>query len=137
MMLVSYDIALELQPNNIEVINNKGLLYVAISDYNNAVKCFNQSTDINPSDASIWNYKGLAFHALGKYEDAITSYDKAIILRHTFVEAINNRESSEIQIKRSPGGAAHPHDDRIGAGRLVEARPHVSLNAGPLAARPR
>ena len=98
--LICYDKTLELRPNYIEAISNKGLVYAAIGDYNKAIECFDQSTDLNPSDASIWNYKGLAFHGLGKYEDAIVSFDRAIILRHNYIEAVNNRELSSIQIKK-------------------------------------
>jgi tetratricopeptide (TPR) repeat protein len=97
--LACFEKALELRPSYIEAINNKGLVYLAIGDYNKAIECFNQSTDLNPSDATIWNNKGLAFHVLRKYEDAVASYDRAIILRHNYVEAINNREASSIQIK--------------------------------------
>jgi hypothetical protein len=88
-------------PNSIEAINNKALVYTATAEYNKAIECFNQSTDLNPSDANVWNYKGLAFHELGKYEDAIASYDKAIILRHNYIEAVNNRELPVNEIKKN------------------------------------
>ncbi|MFZ0514902.1 MAG: tetratricopeptide repeat protein, partial [Candidatus Nitrosopolaris sp.] len=99
--LIYYEKTLELRPNYIEAINNKGVVYAAIGDYNKAIGCFNQSTDLNPSDASIWNYKGLAYDRLGKYEDAISSYDRAIILRHNYIEALNNRETSFLQLKKN------------------------------------
>lgn len=111
--LACYEKTLELRPNFIEAINNKGLAYVAKGDYNKAIECFTQSTDLNPRDANVWNYKGLAFHGLAKYEDAIASYDKAIFLRSNYIEAVNNRELSSIQMRKKKQQEQQQQQQRI------------------------
>ena len=70
--------ALELNPNDTETWNNKGMALDEIGKYEEAIKCYDKAIELDPNDIAAWNNKGMALENLGKYEEAVKCYDKDI-----------------------------------------------------------
>jgi tetratricopeptide (TPR) repeat protein len=104
---IFFEKVLEIEPNNIEALNSKGISLYRLGEYEGANSCFNKVLKIDPKnivalnnleiqhyddehatggdltvpfphDADAWNNKGYALANLGKYKEAIKCYDRAI-----------------------------------------------------------
>jgi tetratricopeptide (TPR) repeat protein len=73
-----YDKAIEINPYDANVWNNKGYALDGLGNYKEAIKCFDKAIEINPYDDVSWYNKGYALDGLGNYKEAIKCYDKAI-----------------------------------------------------------
>jgi parallel beta-helix repeat protein len=78
--IASLDRAIELDPSNAALWNNKGAVLNKMSRYKEALQCYNRSLQINPRYTVAWNNRGAAFNNLGNYEAAIDSYNQSISL---------------------------------------------------------
>jgi len=89
--LVSFDHAIELDPNYASAWRNRGYALDKLGKYEEAIACFDKAIEINPDDYTAWNNRGNVLYKLGKYEEAIASYDKAIEINPDYYSAWNNR----------------------------------------------
>ena len=78
--LMSYNKALEKEPDNIYILKSKGNLLYKDGKYDEAISCFDKATGINPSYKQPWNMKGLCLYEKKKYEEAVKCYTKALEL---------------------------------------------------------
>ena len=70
----SYDKALELDPNNVDLLNNKGKALANLGRFEDAIASFDKSLAINSSDVEALNLKGTALsQGLDKNDEAIAS----------------------------------------------------------------
>lgn len=74
--LLYFDKAIEINPKDSYVWNNKGCSLLILSRYDEAIKACDKAIEINPQNAAAWYNKGLALKNLGKYEEAIKAYDR-------------------------------------------------------------
>ena len=74
----SYKKALDLEPYNIQALNNMGNALASKKDYEEALKYFNKTLSIDPKRVSALNNKAQILYELGKKEEALTNFDKAI-----------------------------------------------------------
>ena len=77
----SYSNATELDPNNTEAWNRKGLSLYQLARYDEAVVAYDRAIKLDPKNASYWHNEGNALSDPAKYEEAIKAYDQAIRLR--------------------------------------------------------
>ncbi len=89
--LKCYDNALEIDPNNANVWNNKGYVLGLSGRYKEAIDCYDKSLEIDPNNANVLNNKGNALYNLGKYVEAIDCYDKVLEIDPNSVYAWNNK----------------------------------------------
>jgi len=69
----------------------EGNLLINKSQYEDAIKLYDQILKIDPRSVEAVNGKGLAFNKLGRYDDAITWFDNALKIEPTFINALNNK----------------------------------------------
>ena len=58
--VASYDKALELDPINITLLDNKGRALANLGRFDDAIACFDKALDINSTNLEALNLKGLA-----------------------------------------------------------------------------
>jgi superkiller protein 3 len=56
---------------------NKGNEYYALSDFNDAIKCYDNAIDLNPKSTA-WEYKTRAFLSQKRYDEALLTFESAI-----------------------------------------------------------
>jgi tetratricopeptide (TPR) repeat protein len=76
--IVFYDKALEISPNNVDILNNKGLALSAIGRNEEAIECYDKAIEIEPQNIAPYINKVFALADLGRNEQAIECCDKAI-----------------------------------------------------------
>ena len=72
-------------------LNNLGVAWNHVNEYDRAISCFDQAIEKRPSWEWPWMNKGYSLDDLRKYEEAIKCYDKAIQLKHDYPEAWQNK----------------------------------------------
>ncbi len=91
-----YDNTLELNPNNIHALTNKGSALVSLGNYQEAISYYDRALEINLQYVVALNNKGNALVSLGNYQEAISYYDKALEINPQYVVALNNKEKASI-----------------------------------------
>jgi Flp pilus assembly protein TadD len=72
--LDEYDKALAINPSSAAVLNNQGMSYYLIGDYEKSVHSFMAALRIDRENARIYNNLGLAFAGLGRYDEAFGAF---------------------------------------------------------------
>jgi tetratricopeptide (TPR) repeat protein len=65
----------------------RGDIFMARKQYREAVEAFQQGS---PKDPVLWNKMGIAYHQMVQLDSALKSYQRAVRLKHDYLEAINN-----------------------------------------------
>jgi tetratricopeptide (TPR) repeat protein len=115
-----YNNALNVQPNNTQVLYNLAMFYQEIQDYEKSLEKYRMILQIDP------NHK-FALHNMGwiyltgeeKYEEAVVFFTKAIEIDPEYVEAILNRGLSSEQL----GQYSNARQDYMYALKLVNNYP--------------
>ena len=89
-----YDKTIKLDPNFVEVYNNRGNVYQKKGEYARAIQDYDRAIARNPDDADAYYNRGNTYGKKGDYGRAIQDYDKAITLNPAYAEAYNNRGSA-------------------------------------------
>ena len=89
--LENCDKALDLNPNFLEALYNKGKILDELGNYKEAVQYYDESIGVDPKYIVAWNNRGLAYAKLGDYNSAIQSYDTSIKIRADYPFAWYNR----------------------------------------------
>jgi tetratricopeptide (TPR) repeat protein len=76
-VLLCYDKAIEIDPNDIEAWYNKGRALYYLERYEEAIECCDRALKINPRDGMALIEKGDFLRKLGKYEEATKCYHMA------------------------------------------------------------
>ncbi len=75
--ILSYDEALAIDPNNENILYNKGMCQYDLEDTNGATITFEKIVDLNPKDDGALRWLAKCHHDNGIYEWAIDNYLKA------------------------------------------------------------
>ena len=76
---LKYDnIALDVYPDNICALNNKGNSLISLKRYREAIGCYNESLNLNPKCINAYIYKGISYDHLKDYEKALDCFDELI-----------------------------------------------------------
>ncbi|HXT83995.1 MAG TPA: tetratricopeptide repeat protein [Verrucomicrobiae bacterium] len=86
-----YNKALEINPQNADAYNNKGLSLYYIGNNNEAIECYNKALEINPQNADAFFNKAQALSTLEKYSEAIEYYNKALEINSNDINALCNK----------------------------------------------
>ena len=81
-------------PSNHRAYNNRGNVYLALGQYDAAIKDYDQSIALKPRYANVYDNRGKAYRALGRYDEAIRDYDKAIRLKPDLEDAYEGRSEA-------------------------------------------
>lgn len=73
-----YHQVLEKSPENVEILNLLGYLYIQKKQFLSAIEYLNKAIKINPKAFSVWFNLGLAYKNNNQIEDAIDAYQKAL-----------------------------------------------------------
>jgi tetratricopeptide (TPR) repeat protein len=104
----SYELALKLKPNYVEVMNNLGTVYYARKSFRRAISWYNKALKAAPEDpksASIYMNLGTALFARKQYDKATVAYQTAMKIdpdvfeRHGNVGVILEERSVEERAK--------------------------------------
>jgi predicted O-linked N-acetylglucosamine transferase (SPINDLY family) len=98
--LEAYDLALKIQPEDVEVLINKGSTCNDIKDYVLALDVLEKAIKKTPNIPEAWSNKGIALNNLNLYQEAISAYDEAIRLNPRFYEAWSNKSAPLNKLKR-------------------------------------
>ncbi len=71
-------------PNNTQILNSLGYLYLGKGDYKNAENCFKKYKFIAPDNANPYDSIADLYFSLGDYKKAIVNYRKAIEIKPDF-----------------------------------------------------
>jgi tetratricopeptide (TPR) repeat protein len=63
--------------NNAGAYNNRGVAYVLIGQYDQAISDYTKAIEINPEFARAYNNRGVAYYFKGKYKKAWVDVSKA------------------------------------------------------------
>ncbi len=89
--------AIEYNPNDASLYNNRGLAYYNLEQYNKAIADYTKAIEIKPNFADAYYNRGLAYLKKGTsynvepLKKAISDFTKAIELKPDFVDAYYNR----------------------------------------------
>jgi len=84
--IADYSKVIELGPNNVEALTQRGLWYVLKGEFDKAITDFTRLIEINPADAQAYYYRGRAFADTGNKEKAIIDLETCIRLDASFAK---------------------------------------------------
>jgi serine/threonine-protein kinase len=76
----AYTKAIELNPNDFGLYNNRAVVYHATGEYEKAIADYGKAIELNPYHFSSFNNRGAAYEDIGNIEQAINDYRKALEL---------------------------------------------------------
>lgn len=88
--LDSYQRVLDLSPENVEALNNLGILYRLRGEYEDSARCLDKALEQSPDRADILYNKGNLAKAMGRFNEAIKDYNQVIRMASSFTAAYNN-----------------------------------------------
>jgi serine/threonine protein kinase len=74
----TYTLAIELNPSDYAIYNNRGAAYHASGEPQKAIDDYNKSVELNPYHFSAYNNRGAAYEDIGNIEQAVADYRKAL-----------------------------------------------------------
>lgn len=83
--------ALEINPNYVDALINRGSAYILQKQYNTALIDFNLALELDDSRAEIYNVRGEVYLINNMNDQAIKDFTAAIILNPTYSDAYLNR----------------------------------------------
>jgi len=100
--LQAYSKSLELNKNNAEAWNNKGIDEGLLGRYDDALVSFNNAVAINESYAEAWYNMGVIYDYKGYYQTAVQAYKRATQLNPSYQKALVRRNvDTDIVMARS------------------------------------
>ena len=88
----------ELEPDNADMYNTRGLIYSESGDYNQAIAAFAKAIELNPESATAHHNRGNAYRAKGEIGKAIADYSQAIVLKPKVAESYYIRGEAWLRI---------------------------------------
>lgn len=92
--------ALEIDPYNLSIYNDLGIIYYCKKDYKSAIKIYEKAIEVNPSYAIAYNNLGIICYEQQNYLESINNYQKAINLNPKYYDAYHNLGNAYFKINR-------------------------------------
>jgi len=89
--LRDFNHALEINPDFVDALVNRGTAYALQNRYNDALKNFNHALEIDSKQAEIYNLRGEIYLLNKMYDQATRDFTAAIILNPMYSDAFLNR----------------------------------------------
>jgi len=77
------------QAEQADVFLNKGISYIGLKQYPNALRELLEAEKYNSNNEKIYYYMGMAYHSMSMQEKAINSFKRAVSLKDDYSEAHN------------------------------------------------
>ena len=90
--VTSFDMALEIEPDNDMLWVLRGSMLDDLVQYPDALNSYDKALAIKPDYAVAWYNRGVVLRKLGRYLDAIDSFDRALALNPDYADAKKHRE---------------------------------------------
>jgi tetratricopeptide (TPR) repeat protein/S1-C subfamily serine protease len=103
--LKSIDIAIQLEPNDLILLNEKAGILDKQTQYLSAISIYNEIIRRNPESYAYLN-RGKAKSDLGNKQEAIADYDRAIAINPKYAEAYSNRGNDKSDLGNKQGAIA-------------------------------
>jgi hypothetical protein len=100
MAIVSYDMAIKLNPTYATAYSNRGTALQALNKLSAAIESFNLAIQIQPDYSDAYYNLGNAYKELGKFNTAVSSFNKSINLNPNFAQAHSNLGNSLKELKQ-------------------------------------
>jgi tetratricopeptide (TPR) repeat protein len=88
------------QSNLADVFYNEGNSYTRASQYENAIKYYNQAIYLNPDLAAAYYNRGNAYSYIGRFQRAEVDYSRVISLEPDFINAYYNRGLAYLALRQ-------------------------------------
>ena len=88
--LTYFDKAIEINPLNASVFNNRGIVLMDLKEPRLAVESYNKAIELKSDYPEVHSNKGNALQALNLPTDAVKSYEHSIALRPQFADTYNS-----------------------------------------------
>ncbi|MFP4460157.1 MAG: tetratricopeptide repeat protein [Candidatus Zixiibacteriota bacterium] len=95
--------SIQLKPQNIDLYNQRGLIYQRVDRYEEALQDFNYAIKLQPDFGACYNNRAILYSYLGDHEKAMQDYDKAISINPNMASLYNNRAVEHFKIKDTKG----------------------------------
>ena len=105
--LDAYDIALKIQPNDVDTLINKGANCNQIKNYALAIETLDYAILLDSNRHEAYSNMGITLHELKRFDEAIAHYDKALSLKPDYHEAWTNMGITLHELKRFDEAIAH------------------------------
>ena len=79
-----YDKALNIKPENLDALINKGSALHTLKKYTEAISCYNTALKLDKKNAMALAYKGLSVGELGNISFAIRCFKSALLIDHDY-----------------------------------------------------
>jgi tetratricopeptide (TPR) repeat protein len=89
-------------PNKMRPYNNRGLAFLAVQRYRDAIDDFTASIKIYDNNANAYNNRGYAYYATGDTQNAISDYTYALKINPNNLDALINRGNSYKKLNDYP-----------------------------------
>jgi len=86
-----FDRVLEIEPDNLDALTNKGGLLSALEKHEEAIPYFDRVLDIESNHVSALVNKASALGSLGEFDDAIFNLDRALEIEPKNINALTNK----------------------------------------------
>ena len=90
-ILSDLDRAISINPNNSESYNGRGIAYMKLKNYAQAISDFNKSIELNPKLYQAYSNRAIYYVTLNQYDAAIADCNKVIKLNPNDADLYNNR----------------------------------------------
>ena len=85
------DRALEIDPDDLTGLRNKGIVLVNLNKYEEAINVIDELLENNPNDSRLLSRKGLALEILGKHSEALGYLDRALEIDPDDLTGLRNK----------------------------------------------
>ena len=89
--LDQYNRALQLRPDDLDTLNNRGTTLDSLQRYDEALADYNRALELTPDHPHILNNRGLTLSKLQRYDEALTDYSHALQIQPRDAEIIYNQ----------------------------------------------
>ncbi len=89
--LISFNLAIDLDPNNPELLNNRGNIYKYLYQWDSAIADFRNAIGLKPDYPQAISNLGNVYKEMGRFKEALIHYQSAIDLQPGFATAHLNK----------------------------------------------
>lgn len=100
--LTTYARALDIDGNNAEAWNRRGITYNAMQQSDQELDAYEHALAINDQNATFWYNKAIALSNMGRNEEALVALDQALVLDATLTIAWRDKGYILSELKRYP-----------------------------------
>ncbi len=78
--------------------NHRGLVYIAVSEYNKAIEDFTMAIELEPKDLRVYTNRGMALRLVSKHREALSDFNKSLELNPLWPDTLYGRALSYYEL---------------------------------------